>query len=211
MPRALKSKKGAKSLKQALKDKVSSTQGGDAQAVVAEETEERARWGCEKCNSSSDPERVLVCDGPGCDMEIHTYCLTPPLAEVPEGAWFCPACCKHGTTTFLEETLQSVDDNWCEVLSKRGKYAPSIAYRRWLIRRQFSEAPFDYWDMSSSINLDPYSDVDENSSDIESHTIPLLPSELDPSNEGLLFCPVRLRIAIESENSVFIILSQNVK
>ena len=33
---------------------------------------------------------VLLCDA--CDGKYHTQCLTPPLSEVPAGAWFCPPC-----------------------------------------------------------------------------------------------------------------------
>ncbi|GFQ00501.1 methyl-cpg-binding domain-containing protein 9, partial [Phtheirospermum japonicum] len=33
---------------------------------------------------------VLLCDN--CDVEYHTYCLTPLLHRVPKGNWFCPCC-----------------------------------------------------------------------------------------------------------------------
>ena len=46
--------------------------------------------GCERCNSNDHPERIIICDS--CDREYHTYCLTPPLAAVPPGDWFCPKC-----------------------------------------------------------------------------------------------------------------------
>ena len=33
---------------------------------------------------------MLLCDG--CDKGYHTYCIEPPIEEVPEGDWFCPKC-----------------------------------------------------------------------------------------------------------------------
>lgn len=33
---------------------------------------------------------MLLCDG--CDDSYHTFCLMPPLAEIPKGDWRCPKC-----------------------------------------------------------------------------------------------------------------------
>jgi histone demethylase JARID1 len=33
---------------------------------------------------------MLLCDG--CDDSYHTFCLMPPLAEIPKGEWRCPKC-----------------------------------------------------------------------------------------------------------------------
>ena len=33
---------------------------------------------------------MLLCDG--CDDSYHTFCLLPPLAEIPQGDWRCPKC-----------------------------------------------------------------------------------------------------------------------
>jgi len=35
---------------------------------------------------------LLLCDGEGCSVAMHTRCLNPPLDHVPEGEWFCSAC-----------------------------------------------------------------------------------------------------------------------
>ena len=35
-------------------------------------------------------EQMLLCDG--CDDSYHTFCLMPPLAEIPKGDWRCPKC-----------------------------------------------------------------------------------------------------------------------
>ncbi|EEZ99116.2 PHD and RING finger domain-containing protein 1 isoform X2 [Tribolium castaneum] len=45
---------------------------------------------CEICGSSDREERMLLCDG--CDLGFHMECLTPPLADIPPGAWFCNDC-----------------------------------------------------------------------------------------------------------------------
>lgn len=33
---------------------------------------------------------MLLCDG--CDDSYHTFCLLPPLSEIPKGDWRCPRC-----------------------------------------------------------------------------------------------------------------------
>lgn len=45
---------------------------------------------CKVCGVDKDDDNVLLCDT--CDSGYHTYCLTPPLAGVPEGNWYCPSC-----------------------------------------------------------------------------------------------------------------------
>lgn len=45
---------------------------------------------CKVCGIDKDDDSVLLCDT--CDAEYHTYCLSPPLARIPEGNWYCPSC-----------------------------------------------------------------------------------------------------------------------
>lgn len=45
------------------------------------------------CNRGDGDEYMLLCDG--CDDAFHTYCLIPPLSEVPKGDWRCPKCVKQ--------------------------------------------------------------------------------------------------------------------
>lgn len=45
---------------------------------------------CEICNNSDREECMLLCDG--CNRGYHLYCLSPPLAEVPQGSWYCDNC-----------------------------------------------------------------------------------------------------------------------
>ncbi|KAL5725217.1 hypothetical protein ACHQM5_008383 [Ranunculus cassubicifolius] len=45
---------------------------------------------CKACGIDKDDEKVLLCDT--CDSEYHTYCLKPPLPNIPKGNWYCPSC-----------------------------------------------------------------------------------------------------------------------
>ncbi|OTF74387.1 hypothetical protein BLA29_001518 [Euroglyphus maynei] len=45
---------------------------------------------CEGCGKATDDSRLLLCDD--CDISYHTYCLDPPLEEVPQGTWKCQWC-----------------------------------------------------------------------------------------------------------------------
>ena len=45
---------------------------------------------CRICRRKGDPEKMLLCDG--CDDSYHTFCLNPPLNEIPRGDWRCPCC-----------------------------------------------------------------------------------------------------------------------
>ncbi|KAE8623760.1 hypothetical protein XENTR_v10005720 [Xenopus tropicalis] len=47
-------------------------------------------YACLVCGSGSDEDRLLLCDG--CDDSYHTFCLIPPLQDVPKGDWRCPKC-----------------------------------------------------------------------------------------------------------------------
>ncbi|ESO91413.1 hypothetical protein LOTGIDRAFT_205701 [Lottia gigantea] len=48
------------------------------------------KYHCRTCERGDGDEYMLLCDG--CDDAFHTYCLIPPLAEVPKGDWRCPYC-----------------------------------------------------------------------------------------------------------------------
>ncbi|XP_041935566.1 lysine-specific demethylase 5A isoform X2 [Alosa sapidissima] len=45
---------------------------------------------CLVCGRGDEEERLLLCDG--CDDSYHTFCLIPPLQDVPKGDWRCPKC-----------------------------------------------------------------------------------------------------------------------
>ncbi|XP_012946958.1 lysine-specific demethylase 5A isoform X2 [Aplysia californica] len=58
------------------------------------------KYYCHMCGRGDGDEQMLLCDG--CDDAFHTYCLVPPLAEVPKGDWRCPACVKQACSKPLE-------------------------------------------------------------------------------------------------------------
>jgi len=45
---------------------------------------------CQVCKSRGEEDSMLLCDG--CDNGYHTYCVEPPIENVPEGDWFCKDC-----------------------------------------------------------------------------------------------------------------------
>lgn len=49
-----------------------------------------AKYICHICNRGDVEEAMLLCDG--CDDSYHTFCLMPPLVEIPKGDWRCPKC-----------------------------------------------------------------------------------------------------------------------
>jgi len=51
------------------------------------DNEDSVRSGCQICGFDDDHANLLLCEG--CDTELHTYCLDPPLEKVPQGEWFC--------------------------------------------------------------------------------------------------------------------------
>lgn len=49
--------------------------------------------GCRICGKDDDHGNLLICEF--CGDEYHTYCLSPPLDEIPEGDWFCDKCARN--------------------------------------------------------------------------------------------------------------------
>lgn len=45
---------------------------------------------CSTCDTADNEHQLLFCDD--CDRSYHTYCLDPPLVELPEGNWSCKLC-----------------------------------------------------------------------------------------------------------------------
>lgn len=49
-----------------------------------------AKYICHICKRGDGEEAMLLCDG--CDDSYHTFCLMPPLTDIPKGEWRCPKC-----------------------------------------------------------------------------------------------------------------------
>ncbi|KAH8876273.1 Lysine-specific demethylase 5B [Schistosoma japonicum] len=47
---------------------------------------------CSVCNLGNDDKYLLLCDGCETSGACHTYCLDPPLSDVPKGSWYCRSC-----------------------------------------------------------------------------------------------------------------------
>ncbi|KAK9060850.1 hypothetical protein SSX86_018030 [Deinandra increscens subsp. villosa] len=61
------------------------------QASSSKKKEKEDDTKCENCGSGDFGSKLLLCDD--CDRGFHLFCLRPILASVPNGSWFCPACC----------------------------------------------------------------------------------------------------------------------
>ena len=51
---------------------------------------------CQVCGLQDDEQVFMFCDH--CNLGWHTYCCTPPLAQVPEGHFLCEVCRAAGVT-----------------------------------------------------------------------------------------------------------------
>eukprot|EP00061_Rhincodon_typus_P012123 g37653.t1 len=45
---------------------------------------------CIICSRRVEEEKLVLCEG--CEDSYHTFCLIPPLPEIPKGDWRCPKC-----------------------------------------------------------------------------------------------------------------------
>ncbi|DAZ93473.1 TPA: hypothetical protein N0F65_002551 [Lagenidium giganteum] len=54
--------------------------------------------GCALCHKNDVHDSLLLCDN-DCGREFHTFCLTPPLDDVPTGVWWCPNCAMESAST----------------------------------------------------------------------------------------------------------------
>lgn len=51
---------------------------------------------CEVCDREEPESHLLLCDL--CNAGYHTFCLQPPLQQIPAGAWLCPQCVQEGNS-----------------------------------------------------------------------------------------------------------------
>lgn len=61
---------------------------------------------CLVCGRGDEEDRLLLCDG--CDDSYHTFCLIPPLQDVPKGDWRCPKCVAEVSQQIFLFALQNV-------------------------------------------------------------------------------------------------------
>ncbi|GAQ89291.1 hypothetical protein KFL_005070080 [Klebsormidium nitens] len=65
---------------------------GRTESLAQALEESQVDQACGVCGSTDGEDAMLLCDGGGCQGALHMYCADPPLAEVPEGDWFCADC-----------------------------------------------------------------------------------------------------------------------
>lgn len=77
---------------------------------------------CQVCGSGDDDAMMVLCDD--CPRGYHTYCLSPPLEQIPSGDWFCPRCAQQ-----REESKRRAKDRaaeyWCNKRRATGNTADS--------------------------------------------------------------------------------------
>lgn len=69
---------------------------------------------CKVCGINRHGKKLLSCDTNGCNAEYHTYCLDPPLKDVPKESWQCPTCARPNEPQGTPQILQFVDKSWKE-------------------------------------------------------------------------------------------------
>ena len=87
---------------------------------------------CEACGSPYDKAAFLLCDTPGCGKGYHTYCLRPPLAQLPpeEQVWLCPECVAQGITEAEVEEVQKLTEQQLQEMREMPVLFPSAEMAR---------------------------------------------------------------------------------
>ena len=73
----------------------------DDEDGVGSDASSEAGAACMVCGSTASgpgADRMLLCDGKGCENGCHLRCHKPPLKKVPRGDWFCGSCVPLGST-----------------------------------------------------------------------------------------------------------------
>lgn len=77
-----------------LESSLGAANGVGAQSVVEEIVVDPLHpldeGGCYICKKNDRQDLILLCDG--CEGEFHTFCVDPPLKDIPEDEWFCSSC-----------------------------------------------------------------------------------------------------------------------
>lgn len=89
---------------------------------------------CYVCQTVQDEDLTILCDGEGCNKEVHLYCLKPPLLQIPEGKWFCDMCSPTGTTKVLIKYFHNHEESKarflnCSCQSSQSEHEQDYTYR----------------------------------------------------------------------------------
>lgn len=75
------------------------------------------------CGRGNNEDKLLLCDG--CDDSYHTFCLIPPLPDVPKGDWRCPKCVAEVqfTDSFKTKKNNTCMHTYCKHIPKNFFYS----------------------------------------------------------------------------------------
>ncbi|KAK4311657.1 hypothetical protein Pmani_016856 [Petrolisthes manimaculis] len=112
-----------------------------------------------KVGKEQDGGELLCCDS--CVNAYHTYCLSPPIYEVPDGEWTCQRCACEPLPGRVQKILfwRFVDppkppENWREVVGEKADKYQNRQLREFLVKW----VDMSYWHCSwiSELMLDVY-------------------------------------------------------
>lgn len=83
----------------------------------------------EFCRVCKDGGELLCCDS--CPSAYHTFCLNPPLSEIPDGDWKCPRC---GCPPLAGKVAKILTWRWVEV--KPNPAEPSTSKKSKSVQRR---------------------------------------------------------------------------
>lgn len=81
---------------------------------------------CQVCQRTDGESVMLLCHH--CASGYHTYCLQPPLEQVPLGIWLCPVCTDSGVTE--ADVVKAIDQQNQRVLEQQHPERLTPAIRR---------------------------------------------------------------------------------
>ena len=73
----------------------------DNRDLETDENEEEDNTTCMTCGRGDNELSMLLCDGEGCNVGRHLFCLVPVLSQVPDGEWLCGTCDKPSSVEVI--------------------------------------------------------------------------------------------------------------
>lgn len=107
--------------------------------------------GCVGCGVDSEPEKMLLCSS--CEAEWHTFCLNPPLANLPKGPWRCLACSVKLDSSRLNPVRRHMHAAWEAVRECKNKKKKHCRAQPFLQLPSYIEYPDYYAMISKPISL----------------------------------------------------------
>lgn len=108
----------------------------------------------EFCRVCKDGGELLCCDS--CPSAYHTFCLNPPLSEIPDGDWKCPRC---GCPPLAYRVQKILTWRWKEIPAAANEASTSKKPKNVRAREYFVKwLEQSYWncDWVTELQLDVY-------------------------------------------------------